>query len=177
MIGFERKIGYSFVGLMVGNAVSLTMLMTMSVLARINAPAGIREFWTAGIRGALWLSLAIWVTSMLGWVFIGLPAVLSLRTSIVGKLSWITSGLIGAVLGLCTMLLFFLAVNGGKLDRTLFSDPHVLRTSASFFADAALIAGVAFAVYWALVKRAMRRQAKENGAPKGTPRTLAWFDC
>ena len=64
MIGFERKIGYSFLGLMAGNAVSFTGFLTMSVLARMNAPAGIREFWTEGISGTLGLSLAIWVTSM-----------------------------------------------------------------------------------------------------------------
>jgi hypothetical protein len=177
LIGFERKIGYSFLGLMAGNAVSFTGLLTMSVLARMNAPAGIREFWTEGISGTLGLSLAIWVTSMLGWVLVGLPVVLSIPTRIVGKLSWITSGLIGAALGLCAMLLFFLAVNGGKLDKALYSDPQAMRTNLTLFADAALIAGVAFAVYGVLVKRELRRQAKENGVPKGTPRTLAWFDC
>lgn len=175
-LGFAQKIGYSFVGLMAGNVVSLLVLVLISALPLLHMFPEAKKVWNLDIAQAMGLSLAIWIVSMLGWVVVGLPVVLLLRTEIVAEFYWITAALLGAVMGLLTMLLFYLAMNQGRLDASAFRNPEGIRTMAILFSAAGLIAGVAFAVYCALVQAALRRQAKENGAPKGTPRSLAWFD-
>ena len=175
-IGFERKIGYSFLGLMAGNAVTLAAFVLWNMLGRLDAFADIRKFWIEEIIGTLGLFLMIWVVSMLGWVVVGLPVVLSLRTRTVAEFHGITAALIGAVLGLAAMLLSFLVMNGGKLDTALLSNPQAARATAFYFCGAALISDVAFAVYCALVKAALRKQTRKSDVPSGTPRSLAWFD-
>ena len=174
-IGFAEKIGYSFVGLLAGNVVNLLVLVLIAFLLRLNVSAHIKEFGTLDFGQAVGLSFVICIMSTVGWVVVGLPVVLSLSTRIIAEFYSITSGLIGAVLGLSAMLLFYLATNRGQLDTTFFTDPQKLPTTVAFFVDAALIAGIAFAVYCSLVRRALHKQTKENGAPKGTPRSLPWF--
>ena len=169
-IGFERKIGYSFVGLMAGNVASLVALLLIALLPRLDAFAAIKHFWKLDVEGALGLSLATLVVSMLCWVVVGLSLVLLLSTEIAAGLHWVIAAFIGAVLGVSALLLFLVALF--RPDVVDFWKPETL----DFFLLAALIAAVAFAVYCALVRAVLRRQAKENGAPKGTPRSLAWFD-
>jgi len=175
-IGWEQKIGYSFVGLMAGNVASLVGLLIIGVLQHLDAFTGIRQFWKIDAGGAVGLSLAICIVSMLGWLVIGLPTVLLLRAEIAADFYWAVSALIGAVLGLLTMILLILAINQGRLDTAALRNPEEIGMTIVLFSSAALISGVAFAVYCSLVKRALRGQAKENGAPRGTPRSLAWFD-
>jgi len=171
-IGFERKIGYSFLGLMAGNVVSLMMLVFISALPLLNVLPEVRKIWNLDISQALGLSVAIWIVSMLGWVVIGLPVVLLLSAEIAADFYWITAALIGAVLGLLTILLFYLALNQGRLDTSTFRNPQAMLMTATFFSSAALIAGVAFAVYCALVQAALRKLAKKSGAPNGAPQSL-----
>jgi hypothetical protein len=173
-IGWERKIGYSFVGLMAGNVVSVVVLLLMTVLPNLDVFPAIRQVWKLGAGQALGLSIAIWLVSMLGWVVVGLPIVLLLRAEIVAEFYWITAALIGVVLGMLTMLVFLLAINQGRVDSLTASlrNPDALGRTVEFFCAAGLIAGVAFAVYCALVQAALRKQAKESGAPNGAPRSL-----
>jgi hypothetical protein len=175
-IGFGEKIGYSFIGLMAGNVVNLAALLLIALLLRLNVIASVKEFSTLGFGQAVGLSFAVCIVSMVGWVVVGLPVALSIPTRIVVEFYSVTAGLIGVVMGLFAMLLGFLATNRGRLDTTLFTDPNALRMTAAFFVDAALIAGLAFAVYCSLVKAALRKRSKENGAPSGAPRSLAWFN-
>jgi len=175
-IGFERKIGYSFLGLLAGNVASLVGLVLIGVLQHLEVFGGIRQFWKINAGGALGLSLAICIVSMLGWLVIGLPTVLLLRAEIAADFYWAVSALIGAVLGVLTMVLLILAINQGHLDTAALRNPQEIGMNIVFFSSAALISGVAFAVYCSLIKRAMSGQQKESGALKGTPRSLAWFD-
>jgi len=55
-IGFERKIGYSFLGLMAGNVASLVVLLLIAVLPLVDAFTGIRQLWKLDTGGALELS-------------------------------------------------------------------------------------------------------------------------
>jgi len=89
---------------------------------------------------------------------------------------WITAALIGAVLGALTMLLLFLALDHGRLDLNSYRNPEALKVIAGLFADAGLIAGAAFAVYCRLVRVALRKLEMKSGAPKGTPRSIPWFE-
>ena len=70
------------------------------------------------------------------------------------------------------MFLLFVAANRQRLDMAIFRGP----VTVGLFCVAALICGVAFSVYGAEIKAALREQRKENGAPNGTPRSLTWFD-
>jgi len=171
-IGWERKIGYSFVGLMAGNAVSVVVLFLIALLPQLEAFAEIRKGWNLPLSEALGLSLLIWLVSMGAWVIVGLPVVLLLQAEIVADFYWVTAGLMGAVMGAFAMALIYVAPNPRHIDIAAFRNPETL----CFFFLAALISGVAFAVYCALVWATLRRQAKESGAPKGTPRSLPWFD-
>ena len=172
-IGFERKIGYSFVGLMAGNAVSFVLLLLMVVLPRMGIFAGLARVWNPGTKETPILFLFVWMVSVLGWAFVGLPVILLLRVRLVADFYWATVALIGTVLGMLAMLLFCLLLDRGFAT---LSNPAALRTIAPAFAPAGLIAGVAFAVYCSLIKNALLKRTKENGAPSGTPRSLAWFD-
>jgi hypothetical protein len=171
-IGFERKIGYSFVGLMAGNAASTVVLLLFALLARVEGLAAIGKFWQMEISQALALSFVVWLFSMAGWAVVGLPAVLRLRTEIAADLYWITAALIGAVLGAFAMALLYVVPDPRHVTIARFWNIEAAR----FFGLAALIAAIAFAVYCSLVKIALRKHALENGAPNGAPRSLAWFD-
>ena len=173
-VGWERKIGYSFLGLMAGNAVSAVVLLLIVVLPRLGVFAGLARVRNPVTGGALLLFLFIVMASISGWAFVGLPVVLLLRAEFVAHLYWAAAALMGTILGVIAMLLFCLLLDRGF---GTVSNPAALRTIAPIFADAALIAGVAFVVYSALIQAALRKQARKNGAPKSTPRSLAWFDC
>jgi len=175
-IGFAEKIGYSFVGLLAGNVASVVVLVVAPLLAKLDAFAILRNYWPGEFIGGLGLSLMIGVVSMLGWAVVGVPVVLLLRTRIVSEFYGITAALVGAMQGMAAIFLFFLALNGGKLDTALFSNPEAARATAFYVGGAALISGVAFTVYCALVKSALRRQVSDNGTAKA-PRPLAWFGC
>ncbi|MBV8113269.1 MAG: hypothetical protein JO300_00905 [Silvibacterium sp.] len=171
-IGWERKIGYSFLGLMAGNAVSLMALLLIAVVQRLDAFSGIKGVWSINVGQAFGWSLVVWVYSMPAWAIVGLPVVVLLRPGLVADFYWITAALVGAMLGAFAMLLTFFVLNGGRADLANLSDP----SAGVPFYLAALIAGVVFAVYCSLVKAALHRQAKENGAPNSAPRSVAWFD-
>lgn len=169
-IEWEQKIGYSFVGLMAGNLVSILVLSLLVILPLLGILPEFSKKWhpTTPI-----LFLVIAMVSMLAWVLIGLPTVLLLRAEIVADFYRAVAAFIGAILGASGMLLFYVMLDGGLGSVT---NPGALWQTGPLFADAALIGAVAFAVYCSLVKRALRKGSKENGAPGGTPRSLAWFD-
>ncbi|MBB6146217.1 hypothetical protein HNQ77_004189 [Silvibacterium bohemicum] len=171
-LGWERKVGYSFLGLMIGNAASVLMLLLAGALQNLGMFAAIGKFSWLHAGGSVALSIAILIVSMLGWAVVGLPLLLLLGAELVADLYLITLALTGSVLGMLAMFLLSVAFDHQVLDTAVFRSSQGL----GFFYDAALIGGVAFAVYGGLIRAALRRQAKENGAPKGTPKSLAWFD-
>lgn len=164
-LGFERKIGYSFVGLLAGNLASLILLLCVALVLRVNSFEHIRKVWGLGIGQALGWSVVIWIYSMPAWVVVGLPLVLLLRTETAARIYWPIAALIGTVLGVFAMLLIFFAMNGGHINRVALSEPGVREP----FYLAALIASVAFVIYCKLAKAALERQARKSGAPPDTP--------
>jgi hypothetical protein len=175
--GFGDKVGFSLLGLMAGNAANLLVLLLIALLQHLDPFAEIRRQFSLGVGEALVSSFGVWLFSMAGWVVVGLPLVLLLRAKVVADFYLVTAALIGVVLGLLSMLLLLLALNRGRLDIMNFDfrNPEAVRLIVFLFSDAALIAGVAFTVYCSLVKAALRRP-KKNGAPRGTPRSIPWFE-
>ena len=169
-IGFERKIGYSFVGLMAGNVAAAVALLLIYLLPRLGLLPGLSRVWNP-TTPILFFFIAM--VSMLGWALIGLPVVLLLRAESAADFYWPAAALIGGVLGVLGMLLFCVV-----LDRGLgtISNAAAMRQMWPLFADAALIGGVAFGVYCSRIKAALKSQAMESGTPKATPRSLPWFE-
>lgn len=165
-IGWERKIGYSFVGLMAGNGASVLFFLIIPLVPRFQS------LWWLTVQKTAWMSLLFAVFSLPEWVVLGLPLVLLLRSEIVADFYWATAALIGTVLGVIGMLLFTLTLDRGF---STLSNPAALRQIALIFVPGTIVAAVAFPVYCSLMKAALKRQAKESGVSKGTPRAIPWF--
>jgi len=103
-IGFERKIGYSFVGLMAGNVAAAVALLLIYLLPRLGLLPGLSRVWNP-TTPILFFFIAM--VSMLGWALIGLPVVLLLRAESAADFYWPAAALIGGVLGVLGMLLFW----------------------------------------------------------------------
>lgn len=173
-LGFERKIGYSFLGLAAGN---LVVLAAVSICEAIGlnslVPAGpLRE----RLLRALALAFYFGSVSLVSWAIIGLPVVLALSANLISRLHWSLASLIGSILGAIPFALLFVAMSGGwqQLLATL-RNPQVLRVYLLFLAVAVIIGGVAFSVYCLLVRRASRREQRKSGAPSGTPQFFSIF--
>jgi hypothetical protein len=170
-LGFERKIGYSFVGLLAGNLVSLILLLLVALVLHTNSFEHIRKVWSLGIGQAFVWSWLVLIFSMIAWLVVGLPLVLLLRAEVIAGFHWMFAVLIGAIVGAFAMLLIFFAMNGGHLSiKSLFA-PGAYQP----FYLAALIAAIAFATYCKLVKVAMQSHTRKNGAPSGTPQFFSIF--
>ncbi len=169
-LGFERKIGYSFVGLLAGNGASLAELLLIAFVQMLPAFAGFKAIWDMPISRALGLGTIFTNFSMPAWAVIGVPAVLFLRVRHIARLPWFLSVVIGAVLGGISLLLIFLGLNQGKLA---MAD---LKVAWGFGQSAALISGTAFVVYSVLVRRALCKEQRKSGAPKGTPQFFSVLD-
>jgi hypothetical protein len=171
-LGFGDKVGFSLLGLLAGNAANLLILLLIASLQLLDTFAYLRQTFSLGVGEALSSSFGIGLFSMAGWVVVGLPLVLLLRAEIAADFYWIVSVLVGAVLGFLSMFFLLLVLNRGRLHIMDFRNPEAMRIIVFLFSAAGLISGVAFTVYCSLVKRELRKEAKENGAPKSTPRSL-----
>ena len=150
-LGFERKIGYSFVGLLAGDAALFAYFFL-----------GIRP-WEHGGWGALGFFPVYAFFSLLGWIVVGIPAVLFISMEFIAELSWLPLVLIGAALGVFAQFLIFLLL-GSRGNLNL---PGHWNEVAWYFMKAVIVSTAAFAVYCALIRRALRKI--ESGAPSGTP--------
>lgn len=137
-----RKIGYSFLGLLAGDAALLVSLM-----------------WMLGAWDTSHLELIVFYLLLFtfpGWIVVGIPAVLLMDVQLLRRLRWVLVILIGSALGaLAWFLLWF--------SSFLFSGPHHHLNLAGHWGWswaewlgillAMLVSTVAFAVYCALARR------------------------
>lgn len=138
-----RKIGYSFLGLLAGNAALFTFLL-------VDAKA-----WEMkDIGAALEIYLFILAFSLFGWVLVGIPFVLVIQSEVITDLHWLIVVLIGLFLGaLAQFFIFFLFEVTGHLNLA----GH-WRGVARYEELAMLISSVAFVVYCLLMRRTLRHQ-------------------
>jgi hypothetical protein len=139
-VGFRRKIGYSFVGLLAGN---LALLMYLLLTTRA---------WELKSMGILEMFPFYVGFSILGWLVVGIPAVLLLRLKLVTRLHWLLVVVIGAALGALAQFLIFLVLG---LRQNLNLTGH-WNEVWWYFALAGLVSTVSFGVYCALVRRAIQ---------------------
>lgn len=137
-----RKIGYSFLGLLAGDAALIVSLM-----------------WMLGAWDTSHLEIIVFYVLLFtfpGWIVVGIPAVLLMDVKFIRRLRWVLLILTGSALGsLAWFLLWF--------SSFLFSGPHhhlnLARhwgwSTAEWFGIslAMLVSTVAFAVYCALARR------------------------
>lgn len=172
-LGFERKIGYSFVGLLAGNLAMLAGLLLTSLFRDYPYLAKLRHAMYLEPRGALrmWVWCAIF--SLLGWAIVGVPAVLILSGNFVSRLHWLIAAVMGALLGIFAL---YLEIDRGRFDAaSLLSDPTTFRQYVVFVLAAALNSGVAFTTYCTLAQWARLTHEIESGAPSSAPQSLSVF--
>ncbi|MGC2162585.1 MAG: hypothetical protein WA634_11795, partial [Silvibacterium sp.] len=106
-LAFERKIGYSFIGLLVGD---LAMLVLFSLITQSwNQPPGY-----------FFGTFPFYVTcSLFGWVAVGVPALLFINTEFVATLKALWIVLSGILLGAAALLIIFIIY--GRLPVAHFS--------------------------------------------------------
>jgi hypothetical protein len=143
-LGPQRKIGYSFIGLLVGDLVML-ILFSMLNNAWEQPPSILLRTFSFYMN-----------CSLFGWVAIGIPAVLLINTNFVSKLRWFLVPPFGIALGTIAMLLIFLII--GHLP------PGQTGGFAYYWMFAALVSGIAFSIYCALVRNGLRLE-EESIAP------------
>ena len=82
--------------------------------------------------------------SVLGWILVGIPAVLVLSPGRVAKWRWPIDALIGAALGSLALLLLLLVLGAGRLS---------FEHTGGLWPFAILVSAVAFVVYGTLERR------------------------
>jgi hypothetical protein len=150
-----QKIGYSFVGLLAGNVAMLGGLFLMaaySFLLSQGANGGGSKIvmdWT----NMPVLSVLDVIYSCVGWVIIGLPAVLLMPGQFMERIRGPWTILFGATLGPLALLLIFISMGHGQLDIP------AIEMMAPFWLLSILASTTAFVVYCALMRRALRETA------------------
>lgn len=164
-----RKIGYSFLGLLAGIAALLVGTLLIFLLPVPSKLVDLRHVWNLRLSDALAMSAIFAIVSMVAWTVVGLPFVLLLRAVFVARLHWLLDVLIGALLGVSTLALIFLAITRDAFKTATMRAPGYFWQYVAFLSVAALIPAVAFPVYCSLVRHALCSQEIKSGAPSGTP--------
>jgi hypothetical protein len=156
--GFERKIGYSFVGLLAGNTVLLLYFLSSAIKTSVWLRSIHMGEPDRVIPNALEMFKLYGITSMIGWALVGLPFVLLLRANFVARLHWLFAGMIGAALGPLAFLAVSYSITGGRATISF-------RNSEMLWIISVLISTIAFLIYCALVRRAVRTATRDMKMP------------
>lgn len=174
-LGFERKIGYSFAGLAAANLASLVTFLICEALGLIPAGFVPAASWRYRLLHVLGLAILFGIVSMVSWVVIGLPVVLSLSANLTARLHWSLAAMLGAVLGAIPYALLCVLVDGWQRTAAGIRNSQIPSVELTFLAVAAVIGCVAFSVYCLLVRRASYREQRKSGAPSSAPQSLSVF--
>jgi hypothetical protein len=148
-LNLTRRVAYSFVGLLGGNAALLLFLLQNAIRLRASLLAMHIGQPTAQIPYALEM-WAIYATfSFVGWLFVGVPIALLFPARSIKRLSWPQRVLVGTALGPLALFLAFVLLGHGHMDfndRASFIGPKVL------WAFSILVSTVSFVLYAALLR-------------------------
>lgn len=149
-----KRIVFSCIGLVAGNAIVLLYYVVVSLRERsmelqmhMGEPARLlpQAFEMSGVYALF---------SVVGWVLIGIPFVLIFPAEKAARLGWLLRILIGLVLGplACACILALLA----RKDFSFAAFAH----TEWFFSLAALISTTAFIIYVLLLRKALGANSK-----------------
>ena len=142
MIGdYVLRVGYSYLGLLAGNVALLVLLLLNAFRASLWLHGQMKMLFLA----ALGYFIPIAIVSIVGWLAIGIPAVLIFSPQRVLQFPlWLLLA-IGALLGPVALFVIFLLLSRGLAAAETFTNTGLL------WACASLISTVAFAVHCALL--------------------------
>jgi hypothetical protein len=144
------RIGYSFLGLLAGNAVFLIFALGNA----LHISLLLHGHFEAQCLTALGFFIPIAVVSVAGWLIVGVPAVLILSPQRILQVPPWQILMVGALLGPAALLAIFLLLSRGLAKGETFTNTGFLWVCAS------LISCVAFAVHCALMRRYARSMVK-----------------
>jgi len=147
---YVLRVGYSYLGLLAGNVALLVLLL----LNAFRASLWLHGQMKMQLLAALGDFIPIAIVSIVGWVAVGVPAVLLFSSRTIARVSSGILLLIGVPLGPLALLLIFVWLNHGQPGAVSFSRTGVLWESAS------IISTVAFAVHCTFVRHYTRWTAK-----------------
>lgn len=152
-IGWGLRVGYAFLGLLIGNAAILVYFFSTWLPALIHPPNGWRVAAFAVLLGTLGLMSLYGTFSFIGWLLVGLPVVLLLPPRIIARLSWIAILAIAALLGPLAFLPIFLFLFPGQFTRIFTLSPSGQDSPAQYWMIACVASVAGFTAYCWLVRR------------------------
>lgn len=145
-LDYLLRIGYSFLGLLAGNAVLLILAFVNALQISLVLHGQVE----AQCLTALGFFIPIAIVSVVGWLVVGVPAILILSPRRILRSSAWPLLIVGALLGPAALFGIFLLLRPGLPKEETFTNTGILWFSAS------LISFVAFAVHCALMRRYAR---------------------
>jgi hypothetical protein len=157
-VKFQKRIAYSLIGLVGGNAVLFLYLMQNAIRVRASLLALGMGAPANQIPLALEMSFIYGVCSFAGWLFVGLPFVRFIPTHSIADLSWPLRLLLGAALGPMALLVIFALLSRGHLSSNSFTSTGFL------WLYSIVVSEVSFVLYAGLLSR-----RAQHGGPPATP--------
>jgi hypothetical protein len=138
--GFDRvtpvkRVAYTFVGLLVGDAMSLLYLLV---------------FWSRLPEMVVLLAFAM--VSFLGWLFVGLPIALFIQARSITRLRWPLALVVGGILGPVALFGALLTVYVGT-SGLVSGLAYYSMSKVTPYAFSILISTVSFVMYVALLRK------------------------
>ncbi len=159
----RKRLAFSFVGLLAGNAFILLYFLKNAIWAsfyqmrmrgHIGAPGQL-------ILGIFQVCILYGIYSLAGWIVVGIPFSLLVPSQPIARLPWPFWLLAGALLGPLAVLLILLGLGQGHLDGSSFAH------TGTFWIISVVIAGIAFVVYGAMLRWEIHTKQHEDGTLTG----------
>ncbi|HEX5236359.1 MAG TPA: hypothetical protein VFW25_13635 [Silvibacterium sp.] len=141
-----RRVGYSFLGLLAGNIA----LLIFSLLYSLRSGTLLYHQSSFPFWSQIKAFPVISIFSIVGWLIIGVPVVLTLPSDSIARLPKLVLLLIGIALGPLAISLIFVLLSRGQ------NIAAAVTATRPFWLYAAIVSTVAFAVHCLLLRRSMR---------------------
>lgn len=152
-LDYLLRVGYSFFGLLAGDAV----LLILALMNALRISLLLHGQLKAQCLTALGFFIPAAIVSVVGWLVVGIPAVLILSPRRILQASLWLLLVLGVLLGPAALFVIFLLLSPGMPKAETFTNTGFL------WACSSLISTIAFAVHCALMRRYARWSLKEDG--------------
>ena len=150
-INAAKRLGYALVALLAGDGMLLFFLLQHAFHATLLAGEPARM-----IPDAVQTFLLYAIFSFVGWLFVGLPAVLLFPAGSITRLSWPLALTVGGTLGPLALLVIFVL-----LGRSHIYFRNIAEIS-TLLAYTILVSTISFMVYLALLREAMKSNSTRS---------------